>query len=83
MVKATKLLLLSVLVLLNTSCSASDNNLETSADKSLDKDYLNVAERQHSLSVASQKQLLSEMIFVEGGSFKWVVIMPVQENEKC
>jgi len=68
--KSAKLLVLSVLVLLNIACAPGSQKVESSDVNTPQQDKKVVAERQYSLSTASQQQLLSEMLRVEGGVFE-------------
>jgi len=68
--KSAKLLLLSVLVLLNIACAPSSQKVESSGVSTPQDEKSAVVQRQYTLSLASQKQLLSEMLLVEGGTFE-------------
>lgn len=80
--KASKFLFLIVLVILNIGCVSNEQKAEStessineavvkeSVVKSQQTEPPIRAERQYSLSTGSQKQLLAEMILVEGGMFE-------------
>jgi formylglycine-generating enzyme required for sulfatase activity len=67
--KASKLLLLSVFVLFNSACAPSNQKVESSGVNTPQQTNNSMTQRQYTLSSASQKQLLSEMLLVEGGTF--------------